>query len=214
MATKARFLTAADNTRPYKCHRYDVFGPKVARSLTLFGQNPLHAWIALEADPAVVSYCERPLLIPDIKPKRVVDFWVRFRDREELWMLLRSGTQDGPADPAEVVPAFATWASSQRMPLRFIEPANPIGRRIYLDNWGRVIRDLSANRKYVPAAMIERVRTTFTEPRPLSTLLGLFPEDDPVLLRTAAYALLHAGCLRCADIDQVPLGPATLVEAA
>lgn len=213
MATKARFLTAADNTRPYKCHRYDVFGPKVARSITLFGQAPLNAWIALEADPTVVSYCERPLVIPDVKPKRIVDFWVRFRDREELWVLLRSSTLNSQVDPAEVVPAFATWALSQRMPLHFIEPADPIGQRVYLDNWGRIIRDLSANRKYVPAAMVERVHTTFTAQRPLSTLPGLFPEEDPVLLRTAAFALIHTGSLRCSDIEQVPLGPATLLEA-
>lgn len=214
MATKVRFLTAADNTRPYKCHRYEVFGPKVARGITLFGQTPLNAWIALEADPDVVSYCERPLVIPDTKPKRVVDFWVGLRDREELWVLRRASAQDDPDDPVEVVPAFATWASSQRMPVRFIEPADPVAQRVYLDNWGRIIRDLSANRKYVPAAMVERVRATFTGPRPLSTLPGLFPEDDPVLLRTAAYSLIHSGYLRCADIERTPLGPATLVEAA
>jgi hypothetical protein len=211
MATKVRFSTAADNTRPFKSHRYDVFGLKLARNITLFGQVALNAWIALEADPDVVSYCERPLVIPDIKPKRVVDFWVGFSDREELWVLQRSA-QDAPAAPMDVIPAFATWASSERMPVRFIEPVDPITQHTYLDNWGRIIRDLSANRKYVPGAMVNRVRSCFTNPRPLSTLSGLFPDDDPVLLRTAAYSLIHNGNLRCSDIDQAPLGPATLLE--
>jgi hypothetical protein len=213
MASKVRFSTAADNTRPYKSHRYEVFSLKLARKISLFGQTPLNAWIALEADPAVVSYCERPLVIPDIKPKRVVDFWVGYRDREELWVLQRPSSHDGLADPMTEIPAFATWASSQRMPVRFIEPADPVTQRTYLDNWGRIIRDLSANRKYVPASLLERVRASFTGPRPLSTLPGLFPDDDPVLLRTAAYALIHNGSLRCADIDQTSLGPTTLLEA-
>ena len=214
MATKVRFSTAADNTRPFKSHRFDVFGLKLARNVTLFGQAALNTWIALEADPEVVSYCERPLVIPDVKPKRVVDFWVGFNDREELWLLQRFGTQDDPTNPMDVIPAFATWASSQRMPVRFIEPADAVAQRTYLDNWGRIIRDLSANRKYVSGAMVNRVRSCFADPRPLSALPGLFPDDDPVLLRTAAYSLIHNGNLRCSDIDQVPLGPATLLETA
>ena len=86
MVTKVRFLKAADNSRPFKGHRYDVFGLKVDRSITLFGRNSLNTWVLLEADSNVVSYCERPLVIPDVKPKRVVDFWVNFLDREELWI--------------------------------------------------------------------------------------------------------------------------------
>lgn len=73
MATTARFLKAAANSRPFKSHRYDVFGLKIERSLTLFGRAPLNAWILLEADATVISYCERPLIVPDTKPERLVE---------------------------------------------------------------------------------------------------------------------------------------------
>lgn len=63
MASKVHFPTAADNPRSFKCQRFDVFGLNLARSITLFGQAPLNAWIALEANPAVVSYCEHPVVI-------------------------------------------------------------------------------------------------------------------------------------------------------
>ena len=36
MNAMARFLKAADNTRPYKSHRYDPFGLKIDRNVTLF----------------------------------------------------------------------------------------------------------------------------------------------------------------------------------
>jgi hypothetical protein len=213
MATTARFLKAADNSRPFKSHRYDIFGLKIDRSLTLFGSAPLNAWILLEADPTVISYCERPLIVPDTKPKRLVDFWVRFRDREELWILLRHSQPDTNTEPHDAMPAFATWAASNKIAVRFVKPIDPVERKTYLDNWGRIIRELSANRRFVSTAMVERVRECFATPRPIAVLTGLFPDEDPALLHTAAFSLVHAGRLRYADIDALPFGPASLLEA-
>lgn len=213
MATTAQFLKAADNSRPFKSHRYDVFGLKIDRSLTLFGRTPLNAWTLLEADSTVISYCERPLIVPDTKPKRLVDFWVRFRDREELWILLRHNQLDANTEPHDAMPAFATWAASNKMAVRFVKPIDPVERKTYLDNWGRIIRELSANRRFVSPAMVERVRECFATPRPVAALTDLFADEDPALLRTAALSLVHAGRVRCADIDTQPLGPASILEA-
>lgn len=213
MASTARFLKAADNSRPFKSHRYDIFGLKIDRSLTLFGRAPLNAWILLEADSTVISYCERPLIVPDTKPKRLVEFWVRFRDREELWILLRHSQLDANTEPHEAMPAFASWAASNKMAVRFVKPIDPVGRKTYLDNWGRIIRELSANRRFVSPAMVERVREALATPRPVAALSGLFPDEDPALLRTAAFSLVHSGRLWCAEIDAQPLGPASILEA-
>jgi hypothetical protein len=211
MATTARFLKAADNTRPYKSHRYDVFGLKVERNLALFGRAPLNAWVMLESDPAVLSYCERPLVIPDLKPKRVIDFWVSYRDREEFWLLQRPSELSDDS-PDKTMPAFVTWATSRKIAVRQIIPDDIEQRATFLDNWGRIIRELSANLRYVPKSMIERVHGSMATSRPLSALSGQFPDDDPVLLRTAAFSLLHAGTLRCRDIEELPIGPGSMVE--
>jgi hypothetical protein len=89
MAVDVRYTKAADNSRPHKTHRYDVFGPKLGRNLTIFGSIPLNNWIRVEADPAINTYCERPVVIPDTKSKRMIDFWVKYHDHEELWILQR-----------------------------------------------------------------------------------------------------------------------------
>lgn len=214
MATKARFLKAADNSRPYKSHRYDVYGLKIDRSVTLFGRTPLNTWVHLEANPAVISYCERPLIVPDIKPKQVVDFWVRFHDREELWILLRPSESDADPNPHAAMPAFATWAASNKMAVRFIQPIDPREQLTYIDNWGRIIRELSANRRFVSPALVARVRECIGTSRSMAALISFFPEEDPVLLRAAAFSLLHAGMLRCTDINTQPLGSASILEAA
>jgi hypothetical protein len=83
-----QFFRAIDDVRPYGTHRYDVYGPKVDRRLTLFGHRTLNAWLQLEFNPDVVAYCERPLRVPDIRPARMVDFWVHRRDDGERFLVV------------------------------------------------------------------------------------------------------------------------------
>ena len=45
-----------------------------------------------------------------------------------------------------------------------------------------------------------------------SELCRLLPDEDPVLVRVAAYAMLHSGTASCADIATRELGPASLLE--
>lgn len=209
----ARFLAPADHSRPYKSHRYDVFGLKVEREVTLFGATALTAWVRLEADPLVRTYCERPLVIPDVRPKRVVDFWVDVQGKQQLW-LLRRPREVELTSPEQALPAFATWAASNGLELRYIDTDRTGGSPLYIDNWGRILRDLAANRRFVSAVLKARVLEIFTSARPLSSLSGMFPDEDPVLLRSAAYHLLHNGKLRCSNLDQLPLGPASIMEPA
>ena len=211
MTTKARFLKAADNTRPFKSHRYDVFGLKINRPLTLFGRAQLNGWISLENNPTVESYCERPILVPDTKPKRVVDFWVRHGRKEYLWILQRPGEIDTESSPQVVMPAFCTWAVSQQMNVQFINPSNFDNQTIFLDNWGRMIRDLAANKRFVSTTLINQVRESIQNAKSISSLESVFPNEDPVLIKTAAFALIHSGQVCCLDLDNTPLGPQSML---
>lgn len=208
-----RFHAAADSTRPFKSHRYDVFGLKVDRSVTLFGRGPLNAWICLEADPSVISYCERPLKVPETKLKRIVDFWVRHVGGEELWILWPKNEVEAGVDPHAELPAFVTWAASNKMAVRFVDPIDLVERAMFLDNWGKIIRELSANRRFVLPGTIERVRKCATDAYQLGALINRIPDEDPAIVRSAAYFLLHSGKLRCVDISTHPLGPASVLEA-
>ncbi len=210
MATTVRFQNAVTNSRPYKAHRYDVFGLKIGRMLTIFGQNQLETWLLLEADPTVIGYCERPLFVPDYKPKRLVDFWAGFRDRDELWLIGHKEESNDADD--EAVSALRTWAGQQAFKVRQINPR--IANRIFLDNWGTIIRDLSANRRYVDSPLMNAVRDCLECPRPLSAICSLLCDRDPVLVRSATYLLLHTGLIRCLDLDKEPLGPASIMELA
>jgi hypothetical protein len=84
-----RFWKAATDARPFGTHRFDVFGPKVARRLTLFGHRALQLWLRLESNPQVVTYCERPLLVREARGDRVAEFWVSTEQGEQLTIVLR-----------------------------------------------------------------------------------------------------------------------------
>ena len=144
MPPKQRFLTAADNTRPHDCHRYDVFAPKLNRPLTLFGRAALDAWTILESDPEVQSYCERPLAIPDTKPKRIVDFWVEKKVSAEFLFLLNPTEIAKNFGDSSSIPAFNTWSKNNKITIKFVNPVDYSQQKFLLINWGWIIRDLSS----------------------------------------------------------------------
>lgn len=210
MAMAARFQTAVTSSRPYKSHRYDVFGLKVNRMLTIFGRDQLEAWLLLEADPKVTRYCERPLYVPDHKPKRVVDFWAGFRDYDELWLV---GHEEGAIDTSDgAVSALRNWAELHAYNVRQVTPRTV--SRTFLNNWGMIVRDLSANRRYVGLPLVSAVRDCLECPRPLSAICSMLRDHDPVLVRSATYSLVHTGVIRCPDLAREPLGPTSIVELA
>jgi len=69
------YETPADNRRPFRSYRFDVYSLKAGRRMTLYGKSALCLFIDLEADFEVEALCERALVIPNTKPARVVDFW-------------------------------------------------------------------------------------------------------------------------------------------
>lgn len=212
MASKLRFTKAADTTRPYKSHRYDMFGPKIRRQLFLFGRNALNTWTLLESDPAVDAYCERPIVISETKPKHVVDFWVRSSGCDELWFLLQSGECDEPNQDTPFPPAFSTWAKTEGLSIKLIDPIAVQSRQTFLDNWGRIIRYIAQNGRYIRPNLLDDVRQSIDGTRTLQGIEACLANDDPVLVRTAAFTLLHSGKLQCRSLELEPLGPSSILE--
>lgn len=73
--------------RPRGAHRFEAFSPKLARRLTFYRHALLEQWILLEADPAAITFCERPGYVHVDGQQRLADFWVRYVDRQELVIL-------------------------------------------------------------------------------------------------------------------------------
>ncbi|MFZ6659085.1 hypothetical protein [Undibacterium sp. TJN19] len=212
MPEMPRFIEAADNTRPFQSHRYDVFAPKLNRNLTLFGLTSVDVWITLEADPEVILYCERPLLLPDTKPKRVIDFWVKRQTSEEFLFVLRPSELSAGLRSPDSIPAFRRWAKANQLSIKYLDPADISNQKVLLANWGRILRDLGAFGRHLPAELADRVITSLKRGVSLQVLEQRLPEVDPILVRVAAFALLHRGRAICKSLNREILGPTTEIE--
>ncbi|CAE6866208.1 hypothetical protein R75461_08291 [Paraburkholderia nemoris] len=73
--------------RPRGAHRFEAFSPKLARRVMFYRRALLEQWLMLEANPKVVTFCERPGYVLINEDRHLADFWVRYVDRDELVVL-------------------------------------------------------------------------------------------------------------------------------
>lgn len=211
MAPSLRFERPASNARNPKAHRYDVFGPKIKREISIFGQSALLLWTTLEADPDVDAYCERPLVIPETS--RAVDFWVRRKGSDCFVILLKQSEleEDGSRSlPAKV----QTWIDASRTAVVLVNPGELMPRKVLLENWGSIIRDLSAFSRYVPVKLTEEVRKAMQDTISLGQIERDFEDQDPVLARVALFSLLHQGLVLCPQLEHAPLSSSMMFAPA
>ncbi len=211
MTGNLRFQVAEDNRRPHGSHQFYVWSPKLNRRLTLFGEAALNAWIAIEADPQILAFCERPLVIRTQKPARVVDFWVQRTTSEELWLLKRPTKRAKERD--SVSPSFRTWAERQGITVR-----QPQAEEFSLDeqrgrNWATVLHYLAANRALMKPEFLDRIRETCSETVTLELLERHFLTEDPMLVRTGVFLLFQQGLLQSSQFTDAPIGPTMRFEA-
>ena len=88
--------------------------------------------MCLEADAAVLAFCERPVYLALAGTKRVVDFWVHDRASERLLIL---------DDDLE---ASALASSDAALPVQFIRAGELAAARVWIDNWQQMLPYITA----------------------------------------------------------------------
>ncbi len=103
----ARFGSPLASTRPRGARQLEARSPKLGRRLRLFDHLAFSQWIRLEADPAVLTFCERPARVDRRPDSCLIDFWVQ-RTGGQSMLLLESrydvALQDVNGVAVEVVP--------------------------------------------------------------------------------------------------------------
>jgi hypothetical protein len=112
--------------RPWQ-RRIEVFSPTPRRRLTLFSRDAQDAWILLEADPHVLSFCERPAYMKG-NAGRVLDSWVNRGRHQHFWVV--SPTDTGRSSIARMVNGIA---------VRVIHCADLIAMAPRISNWSQIV---------------------------------------------------------------------------
>ncbi|WP_321920601.1 hypothetical protein [Paraburkholderia tropica] len=195
--------------RPRGARRLEAFSPKLSRRVIFFRRAQLDQWILLEADPAVITFCERPGYVVVEEEKRLADFWVRFSGRQELVILSDVDAGEAPAGSRHDLDAAT-------LPVRTVASAEIAAGHLWIDNWQRMLPYIVANRDLISAALSRAIERFLAHPHRLLEVEREFATGDPVLVRAALFGLLHAGKVIAPDLRTQPLSLLTtfLVEGA
>lgn len=216
-ASSPRFHKPADNHRPYHSHRFEVWSPKLRRRITFFRELSLEVWTLLEADPAVLVFCERPIVVKGEKRNTVVDFWVQRTDREEILILPRTTkgkvSKSSSADPID--PHLSAWSKSNEIIAREIPLDEIRANRTLITNWKTILHYLAANLTLIQPGDSLRIRQLIPTGKEISLadIQLKCSDDDPILLRTAVFDLLQKGVVRSDDLRTAVLNPSTRFTA-
>jgi hypothetical protein len=161
--------------RPRGAHRFEAFSPKLARRVMFYRRALLEQWLLLEANPKVITFCERPGYLLINEDRHLADFWVRYVDREELLLL------------SELISRSNVHASGAELDactaeVRFVASAELAAARARTDNWQRILPYLVANRGLVPAPLSPAIMQFVDEPQRLLDIEREFLTSDPVIV--------------------------------
>ena len=82
-----RYDTPLETVRPRGGRLIEGFSVKLQRRIRLFSHGSFAQRIRLEAEPSILDYCERPARLGLNPEARLIDFWVRRADTEEMLLV-------------------------------------------------------------------------------------------------------------------------------
>ena len=197
-----RFHAPLEVTRPRGCRLLEAFSPELARPIRLFERASFQQWIRLEADPAVLSLCERPARLGIKRDGRLIDFWGQRRNGEEMLLL-------GHGDAEQTVPDQIDGTA-----LRVVAPAELAVANIWVTNWQRMLPVINATRTLLPKGLTKSVLSFVHEPIALARIEHQFSIGDPSLVRGVIFELVRTGGLCAPALHTQPLSLHTLLEPA
>lgn len=185
---------AVESKRRPGQRRIEVFSPKIKRRVTLFSWDSHDAWLLLEADPTVNTFCERPAYV-DGTSGRVLDFWVEQGGQSRFWVLLPEGSGDG-----------ALPKSANGVPLRILRRPDMIAFSKRIQNWAQIVPYRTSFIRHSDVRLQNDVFARLEKPHRLERIEAAFHPIDISVVRAALFDLLAAGRVVAPDLDSSPLG--------
>lgn len=218
-------MSAAPYTQPLPLpqaswrRRLEVFSPKLERRLSLGSYTAWRCWVAIEANPAITKFCERPARVAG-KNSAMLDFWVQLHTdpRGEFWLL-----EDDPEnDPeggtqAAVGPNHGQVPPPRRLherPVRAITTAVLASWDIPVANWAQILPYLVSFRGYRQALLEQSVVVQLARYTRMDELIASFSEHDASQVQASLFFLVASGRVRSPDLATAALNGATRFRRA
>ena len=191
-----RFTIPIDDARPKGAARFELWAPKLKRRITLFDPFHVRLWTLLESTHRVSAYCERPTYWRQGERQQLIDFWVQV-GRRELCLLVT---------PEPRLPCAGVFSPDGNLAVRYVHAKNLASRNVWIENWMRILPYLSSNARFVSEQLLTDIEQATSPASTLGEIERDFHPHDIVLVRTAAFMLLHTGRLKADALRRQPLG--------
>lgn len=212
VASGPPFARAVAPLRPGRRRRIEVFSPKLGRRLTLGSYDAWRVWLALEANPAVTSFCERPAYVDG--RGAVFDFWVQLPPHPsgEFWCIERPQHQGANADAETAAHTAAKNCPSTllSLPVRVVAQVDLTAWAVPISNWARILPYLVSHRRFRDPLLEQSIVVYLGKSRALDDILARFAGHDAAAVEAAVYAVLAGGRIRCPELATSPLTGSTV----
>ncbi len=206
MTKSMPYTRAVPFSRPAGRRRIEVFSPKIGRRLCLGGYDAYRTWLVIEANPLIVTFCERPTYVDGPK-SAVIDFWVQLRGAPagEFWIV------EGLPRPSSKLATTTPESHSHLHDLcvRYVNRADLIGWAEPIGNWARIIPYLVSHRHYRDTLLEQQIMAFLIEDEPVDSVLAHFPQRDGTTVQAALFQLLAEGRVTSPDLAIEPMDGST-----
>lgn len=198
--TTTAFNAPISTSRPRGARRIDVYGPKINRRVQCFSEAAYRQWVALEADPSVLMYCERPAFLQLGDDRILVDYWVKQDDCESLLII-------GDGDTLSTAAIDDTSYS-----IKSISHVDLMAAQTWLENWERILPIITSCHSLISDSLLKSIQRLVSSPMPLLEIEKEMSPAEPTLVRAAVFTLLHRGRLRAPQLKTEELSFLTQFE--
>ena len=186
--------------------RIEVFSPKIGRRLSLGSYDASRTWLVIEANPDIVTFCERPTYVEG-RRGLVIDFWVQLRGAPAG----EFRTVEGPprASSEDDSPSPEQPSHLHKLAVRYISRADLIAWAVPLANWAHITPYLVSHRRYRDALLEQQIMAFLLQDESLDSVLAHFSKCDETTLQAALFQLLAEGRVISPDLACEPMDGST-----
>ncbi|MDP3611752.1 MAG: hypothetical protein Q8R98_07865 [Rubrivivax sp.] len=171
--------------------------------------------MALEANPAITKFCERPIRVAG-KNSAMIDFWVQLNSdpRGEFWLLDDEAGASAQADPKPDNGRTSPPRHLHDRSVRLITAEVLASWDIPVANWSQILPYLVSFRRYRQALLEQSLVVQLARFTSLDELIAAFSDHDASEVQASLFWLLASGRVRSPDIATAPLSGATRFRRA
>jgi TnsA-like endonuclease N terminal len=185
---------------------WQVYSPKIGRTVKLYSDLEYHHWILVEATPEIVTFCEQPVRMQSRVDGRdrasYADMWVQWRDGTEQYRELKYAKDMAQVDRnpslSRQLTVQAAWCKRHDVEHVVVTDEAVFANKLLLRNW-RLILSVLTNAKGADLRNIQAEIQKIVDSHgtiSLGEARAVLSGPSETIFQAAAFDLIQRGTLK------------------